>query len=229
MASFKLSAMFSDLRGFWNQNVFSRNHYGSYVKVYAPKPDESSPAQLADRAKFKTVSEKWKTLTEAERIEWKIFSDGIIKKNIFGDPYIPSAFIIFMSCNQNLRLIGLPIIHSPNSNVYIGDIYSFKIDVSDPTPDFWFMDFTGQSVSSDCVYFVYGTPGISAGINYVQSQYRYIGYIPVSSADTYSFFPEYNVLFPAPVSGQKLFLKIRCVNYHSGISGPCIHNSIIIP
>jgi len=229
MASTKLSALFSDIRGFWNENIFSRNHYGSYIKVYAAKPDENSPSQQRFRNLFKPITLLWKNLTEAERIEWDIFADGLIKRNIFGDSYIPTSFNTFMSCNQNIRIIGPPVIRVPNSNVYIGDIHSFKIDVSDPDPNFWFMDFSGQAVSSDCVYFMYATPGVRAGINYVQSQYRYIGYIPVSTTDTYVFFPEYNVLFPAPVSGQKLFLKIRCVNYHSGIAGPPIHNSIIIP
>jgi len=228
MASIKLSAILSDIRGFLQGCTYARNHYGLFMRKSAYPGYMRTPAQATDRDLFQSVTTVWNTLTEEQRQLWATAAAETPKKNCFGDTYFPDGFHLFISCNVNLLLVGLPQISEPVYNNDLSGITGFTLSWSPPPNTAFLIDFGTGGTTQNIRCTIAASPGLNLGINYCQNKYRKISIIPEGSGSQWNFWKEYRDRFGLPVSNTKIFVKIRIINSLSGISGLTLHNSIII-
>jgi hypothetical protein len=97
------------------------------------------------------------------------------------------------------------------------------ISVGTPTYELAFAD-DDASVS----YQIWATPGISAGISFVSSEYRQIGYVAGGGGSPYNFYADYLAKYGAPAIGSKVFCKMVPVNNTSGQKGIASSASTIV-
>ena len=227
MARYKTSGIISEIRGKLNNDIYSRNHSGTYIKGMFTPPDIQSPIQLQYRAKFAELSASWKNLTEDERHSWRVEQTNSFKTNIFGDQYNSSAFHLFLSRNLNLYFANCDLINSPVQNSSTGSIDKFYIyrGILHHRPIN--IGFDNLAVDDDCRYLVFATAGLSAGIYFVRAKYRMIDIIPESTVDGWDVDGQYLSHFPRPAVGSKVFFLLKPINIYSGIAGNSIQSSFI--
>lgn len=227
MAKVKFSALVSDMRNKLNGSVFSKNRAGSYLRNKVTPVNPQSIAQIGVRNTFTTLSQNWRGLTEAQRLSWASQVQGYQKTDIFGDLKTPSALQLYMRLNGNLAAIGVaPIAVAPvpgdspsiDELTVAGDVSSTTLTLTTELAE----------VPDDQAYIVDATPGVSAGKNFVKSEYRQIKVLNVGDVIPANVWTEYVAKFGAPAAGQKIFVRLTPVNIVTGLRGLAIAANCIV-
>ena len=172
MAKF-VSQIVSEIRGSINGVTFSRNRYGLYARSKASPVQPRTPAQTERRAQLTVLSQRWRTLDERLRAEWRALADELNRSDSLGLTYRLSGLQAYLSFNLWRALLTLapqddppPQLTAPNPI----DITDAVLDIADevlnlvftPTP------YTGALA-------IWATAPFSRGINFVApSRYRLI-------------------------------------------------------
>jgi hypothetical protein len=214
----------TDASGKISGSVFSRNRGGKYVRVKVKPVNPRSLAQSHARNRLTTLSQQFRSLTQAQIAAWNGAVDNFPKQNRLGNRTILSGIDLFISLNSNLLNTGNAVILTPplpqavigfNTFSLVETALLFTLSFS-PTP---------SDASTDTL--IYATNGLSPGNNSVKSQYRLIGVMPAASATAFSILAMYTAKFGAPVSGTKIFVSLRPVNNISGQQGVGLDASVI--
>jgi hypothetical protein len=172
MAKF-VSQVYSEIRGSVNGVTYARNRYGLYVRSKASPVQPRTPAQSERRAQLTVLSQRWRTLPESNRAEWRALADELTRSDALGLTYRLSGLQAYLQFNLWRALLGLapqdnppPQLDAPNP-VSIGSVNYSSQDSAlslafTPTP------YTGALA-------VWATAPFSKGINFVApSRYRLI-------------------------------------------------------
>jgi len=114
--------------------VWQRNRYGQYCYPAFVPFNPRSPAQIAVRNVFGTVSKRWRTLTEEQRIIWCAFARRKKSKTRLCQCGPLSGFLYFVKinvalANRGLAQVDLPPEHSEASQRIVASInYSGKFE-----------------------------------------------------------------------------------------------------
>jgi len=229
MANIKFSAILSDVRGKLNGSIFSRNHYGPVIKTtFTPSNPQSTP-QMTERNKVSELAAHWRELSQSQRNAWYLLADELIKKNSVGEKKAPAGYNLFISHNLNLFNCAASEIDDANSDSFVDTFDYFYLTYSAPPTFNINANFPGFTTTLQGIYIIYATPSLSLGIRYVNCQFRKIGVIPAGRVDFYSFSSAYYNVFGFPVSGMRIFVRLRPINSYSGFSGGILQNYIDIP
>jgi hypothetical protein len=106
MAKF-VSQVYSEIRGSVNGVTYARNRYGLYARSKASPVQPRTPAQTARRAQLTVLSQRWRTLDEAIRAEWRNFADEIRRSDTLGQQYRLSGLQAYLQFNLWRALMGL--------------------------------------------------------------------------------------------------------------------------
>ncbi len=226
LASVKYSGMgIVDMAGKVNGTVMSRNKGGSYARVWVKPTNPRSIHQVFQRDQLATLSAGFRGLGQPAISQWNASSVNFPVKNRLGETIHLSGIDLYVALNVNLISIGLPIISVPpvpqdtlgfNTLTMTSVLGVVKL-VFTPTPS----PTTSNSL-------IFATPGLSAGISFVKSQYRLIGFMPHTSASPFDITTMYTTRFGAPIVGTQVFANLRPVNIVSGQQQLGIFAKIII-
>lgn len=214
MALVKFAPLISEVRGAVGQVVFSRNTYSAYVRDRVIPANPNTVAQQTARAFVTTVSQGWSALTEPQRIEWRERAIDFSRKNIFGDETKLSGYNLFCKLNVNRVKLGVGISASPPffDPPFIIKPSSFVVDTVGVT---MVLGWTPAAVATNLLY-IYATPGLSTGINFVDSEYRFIK--AVTSGTSNDIVTAYVAVFGLfPPAGSKVFVRIASIKTLVGI------------
>ena len=106
MARVKFGAMMVDARGKLGGHVFTKARSGATVRTKVTPVNGQTVAQGIARNRLASLSQKWSTLTEAQRLAWNSLAASTGKTNVFGDTYFPSGKNLFVAINSNILLAG---------------------------------------------------------------------------------------------------------------------------
>ena len=128
---FKESAYTPKAHGKLGGNKFSSNRYGPYSSLKPRTNYTYSVAQSRVTGQFGAVTRKWsQNLNQQQLDAWLKLSEKFKKTDSLGNVYVPPPRDIFMSCNINLREIGLPDILDPPENYSVQTYQDFKLEIS---------------------------------------------------------------------------------------------------
>jgi len=172
MAKF-VSQVYSEIRGSVNGVTYSRNRFGLYARAKASPVQPRTPAQAQRRAQLTVLSQRWRTLTESNRAEWRALADELTRSDTLGLTYRLTGLQAYLQINLWRALLGLapqdnppPQLDAPNPVSISSVNYSSQDNALSiaftPTP------YTGALA-------VWATAPFSRGINFVApSRYRII-------------------------------------------------------
>lgn len=108
MATTKLAAPLSGLRGTVGGWTFSANGAGTYAKLWSPPSQPRSPLQQAQRGNLSQLPNEWRALTDAQRTAWNTWAalPAQAQTNSLGDTYYLNGFQWFVKCNTRLMRSG---------------------------------------------------------------------------------------------------------------------------
>lgn len=116
MASIKLSALISDIRGKSNGSYFAKRNN---TIIMANNPFKSGNKQAGKeslqqaRGAVAFISSRWQSIEPTDRIAWNNAAALLTWYTKVGEPYTPTGYQYFNQCNLNLMAQGLPPIVTP--------------------------------------------------------------------------------------------------------------------
>lgn len=223
----KFGAIVVDGRGKIGGHVASKNRYGSYFRTKVSPVNPQSADQTAVRASFTTNSQQWRDLTEAQRAAWIAAVDNFKSTNVFGDVKTPSGSNLYQSLNQNLAGIGEAAISVPPTDLSTPNGTAFTA-ICDDSANTLLLSWTTGAVPAGVTRVVDATPPISPGVSFVKNKYRKITDLPAATATGADVYAAYLAKFGAPVTGQKIALRMKDVSTSTGIASGYYYTTLIV-
>lgn len=215
MAKVKYSALMSDMRGKLNGSVASRNRAGAYLRTKVTPSNPQTVAQVQARSLLATFSQKWKTLTEEQRLAWSGVVDQWSKTNVFGDVVNPTGNTLFTRLNININLAGGAQINVPPLPLGAPALTSIGLDAAF-TGQAMQLNFAATPVPAGMAMYVEATPMMSAGIYNAKAKFRHVVTLPATTADGEDIADAYTAKFGALVAGQKVFVRAKMIRIATG-------------
>jgi hypothetical protein len=226
-AKIKFGQIISEARGSIAGMVFSRNHSGSYIRQKVTPVNPSNPAQTLVRTYLTQLSQDWRDLTAAQKLQWNTQSVAFAKTDIFGDKQTPSGYNLYMSLNLNILNVGGTPISIPPVLEDSFNFTSLSVAISEGggTATLTYAAAIPATVSVE----VFATAPMSAGKEFVKSEYRKIDVILTADVSPFDIATEYIAKFGSVgQEGQKVFFKLVPIVTLSGIRGMGITASAIV-
>jgi len=216
MAKLKFGMIVTEGRNKIGGHVLSKNRAGAYVRTKVTPVNPQSSAQVNVRASIASLASGWRGLTETQRASWNAAVKDYQKTDIFGDKVTPTGFNLYMSLNQNLYNIGVAAISAPPVPAAVSSFTSMSVSIAKGAGT---AEATvAATIPASETVVMYATPGVSAGKDFVKSEYRKIGIFTTGSS--LDFASMYVAKFGAiPTAGTKVFVKCVHVNKTTGQSG----------
>jgi hypothetical protein len=172
MAKF-VSQIVSEIRGSINGVTFARNRFGLYARSKASPVQPRTPAQAQRRAQLTVLSQRWRTLDESNRAEWRALADELTRSDALGLTYRLTGLQAYLQVNLWRALLGLapqdnppPQLAAPSPLTITG--VSFEAD-----SDTLGVDFSPTTYAGAIAF--WATAPFSRGVNFVApSRYRLI-------------------------------------------------------
>ena len=227
MAKIKLQGILADIRGKLNGSVFSKNRGGAYMRTKVTPINPQTIAQGLVRATLTNLSQAWRGLTEAQRSAWNSAVSNFTSTDIFGDIKTPSGINLFNKLNLNLAAISEAPINTPPLAVPVGYFDTLSIAAAAGAGTIA-ATFTSVGGSVDQTVVVEATACMSAGKNFVKSEFRQIGTFAGNAASPQAIGAMYVGKFGAMTAGQKLFIRFKFVDKNTGVAGQYTSASAVV-
>lgn len=107
MARIQFADIISAMSGSVGGATYSRNRYGAYKRLKAMPVNPKTALQQTVRNIFGSLSQRWQSLTPAQRTAWKIFADSVV---LMPGQNRLDAMPEFIRCNAARQQAGLALI-----------------------------------------------------------------------------------------------------------------------
>lgn len=213
-------------RGKIGGHVASQNRSGSYFRTKVTPINRNSASQAGVRERLTGISQSWRGLTEAQRTAWNAAVNDYSRTDIFGDVRNPSGFTLFQRLNNNLSAIGISTISDPPVPESVGVCTAGALTYTVGSPALSLA--LSNTVPADTKVKVFATAPLSAGKNFVKSEFRLITVLAAAATSPANLKTAYETKFGSLGSvGQKIFVQLVCVNSNTGQEGtPSIASAI---
>ena len=223
----KLSGIYSDQCGKLGGSAAARNAAGLYLKNFKIPHNPRTPYQSTERNNFKAMVLQWQYLPYQSQQDWNKLASSTTRTNRVGDSYHPSGQNIFLSCNQNLFMVGRPALLSAPVLPSIPQFTKVSA-VLTSFPSSFTLILSGGVLNSNIFYHFSISRPQSLGKNYLTVQIPQIGFINDSlSSFTYTsaqYLTRFNITL---VSGKSYFVRVVPIDIISGFSGLPLTNRFI--
>ena len=204
----KFGAIVTDGRGKIGGHVASKNRAGAYLRTKVTPSNPNTVAQAQARGVLASLSQGWGQLTDSQRQGWNDAVKEWGKTDIFGDIKNPSGINLFVKLNANLIGAGFPQLSNVPSKMEVPSVIisSASLSVSADDLSIVFDNNTAAGVK----VLVRATPTLSAGVSFVKSQFRVIGY-EVVSGSAFGLLGGYSAKFGVPLVGANIYASVQFV------------------
>jgi hypothetical protein len=184
-------------------------------------------AQSAVRNRFAGFSSGWKSLTQAQRNAWNNAVSDYKSTDIFGDIKVPSGINLYQRLNNVLAACSIAPMLMPPLPSAVDALSSLTLVVDNSSSSVTAT--YAPVIAADHSVMVFATAPLSAGRNFVKSQYRLIDVIVAADVSPVALSAAYIAKFGNVGSvGQKVFVKFVPVNNLTGQQGSAIAASSIV-
>jgi hypothetical protein len=229
MAELITSALVSDMNGKLGMSVIYRRNGKLVQRTKGTISKPRTPSQISCGQAWQALRIQWGSLTDAQRQSWRFAAAQIFFTNNLGSKFHPDGYQLYLKCNTNLKYCGLSYINSFIMPVDAVQLTGIKFQ------DNFDITFTGFTTDLNLYYLIYASKPLSQGITNGKKYLRFIGFIPPSTTNLFNINTLYLALFPAPLTGERIFIMLKPVDKHSGFNGLNIscnsiyNGSVLIP
>lgn len=209
------------MRGKLGNEVFTKNRGGAIARAYVVPTNTITANRTAVRDNWSDAVSLWPSVDSFQLKFWEQLNSRVFGKSSIGNRFKMTTRNLFIKCNYSLLCAGeLPILApDPLSPYYMPKSLAIDVlSVGDIKVTVDFLGF-GNSVPPNHVVVISASPSVSPSINYPRNFFlRTAFFSEFDSLNSVSIFSEYNSIFGAPVSGQKIFFRVTSVNVLNGLS-----------
>ena len=204
----KFGAIVTDGRGKIGGHVASKNRSGAYLRTKVTPSNPNTVAQTQARGILASLSQGWGQLTDSQRKGWNEAVKEWGTTDIFGDIKNPSGINLFVKLNANLSSIGHPFLSDVPAKREVPQTIIVGATLSRATGSLEI--YFSSNLADGYVALVRATPTLSAGVSFVKSQFRVIGYSEVTT-DLVVLSGDYDAKFGTPSVGANIFVSVQFV------------------
>lgn len=231
MALIKLGGGVTDIRGAIGGSVFSRGKGGNIIRKNAKPVNPRSNLQETRRGNAAYLSRYWsKTLTAAQRADWRAYADGSTWTNRLGETITITGNAAFLRLNALLLLIGEAVrAPAPTAMGHAGGI-TIAFDAETDTTNIEFEEPGGawdKDLDDDWVIFFQPLP-VEAGRARGTRGYRYIGEVEGDSGTAPTFPLDVTAAYTM-VAGQNVTIKAVHIDPDFRVSSPVFQTEAAAP
>jgi hypothetical protein len=223
----KISPLFDALSGKMGNIVASNGRGGSYLRARVIPANPNSTSQVTARNRITTLSQAWSGLTENQRTQWNNSVSEWKSTGIFGDKLTPSGFNLYMQLNANLAVIGVAAMTVPPAKAAVAALTTLsatQVHAGATT-----LTFTATPAPAGSSYIIEATEPMSAGRNFVGSQYRVLEVMAAAQTSPRVITTVYAAKFGGPGNaGEKVFFRVRAINSTTGQAGGTLTCSAVV-
>lgn len=212
------------LSGRASGNVYARN--GRVRGMTVPKLVQNSNTQRV-RSMFGTNSSSFRSLTADQIKAWNEAS-GFATVDRFGNEVNLTGKTLFVSLNQNLKLVGAAPITSPPTPV--GVIGLTMLDAQpDATNGDFIVDFLATPVPAGSAMLISATAPVSKTITRPgRSAFRVVVVKPAATPTNFDLWNDYIARFGTPAVGTRIFVRAIIVSTVTGQASASIVTDAIV-
>ena len=216
MALFTPSPIMNELRKKASSDVFSKNHYGGFIRKRVKGTNPKSVKQLNVRAAMSELSKAWKGLSQAVRDGFTAFGSGLIQKNRLGQNISYTGEVWWIKLNQILVAIGGTTLSAAPSSSATPPALMVVPTVTATSGSALGITYT-TFAGSNTVGLILASKPLSQGKTY-NSNYRIVGTTVAADAGVKDLTAGYTAAFGRlPVTGEKVFVKILMSDKTTGL------------
>jgi hypothetical protein len=229
MAKF-VSQVYSEIRGSVNGVTYARNRFGLYARAKASPVQPRTPAQTERRAQLTTLSQRWRTLDESARAEWRALADELTRSDTLGLTYRLTGLQAYLQFNLWRALLRIPIQDNAPPQLDAPSPISISLVNVDPNDELLEVGFTPTPYAGAIA--IWATAPFSRGINFVApSRYRIVNVVKPAAfggniTSPQSFGDEYRNKFGIRIGelvGKRIAVAVTPVSYRAattaGVAG----------
>lgn len=204
-----------DGRGKINGHVASKNRSGAYARTKVTPVNPQTAFQLAARSLLTSLSQGWRSLTEAQRAAWNGAVSSFARTDVFGDLRNPTGKNLYTALNTNLTNVGASTITDPPLPQGAGTVTAGALVMTNGGAKT--IAHTGDTVGHQIL--VWATPAVSAGRSFLKNEYRLIKVFAGGTGSPENIAAAYVARFGEPAVGTKVGVKLVSVNDTTGEMG----------
>lgn len=208
----QFGALVVDGRGKIGGHVASRNRSGAYLRTKVTPVNPSTLAQQEVRNRLASLSQGWRSLTQAQRDAWDAAVSDYARTDIFGNLRNPTGKNLYLRLNANLLSVGAATISVPVAPQGADPIIAGALAATDtPTMTIGLSGGTAGNYVQ-----IWATAPQSQGKSFVKSEYRLINSDDADATSPIDIQAAYTAKFGAQAVGTKVFVKLVAVNGSTG-------------
>jgi hypothetical protein len=219
VATIKLGALASDIRGSIGGTVFSRNGGGAYAKQRVKGTNPNSAGQQLSRSIMSSMIAAWAALDAAVRTDWATYASNVTLINRLGDAINVSGFNMYCRTRAITEKLGLTMPAAAPTLMTLAEqdpTIAVVADVSDGTLAITFDNTLGWAGEVGGELLVYQGLPQNSTVNSYDGPFKYAGKIdgavvPPTTGETV------DSLYTLAV-GQKVFCQFRILRADGRLS-----------
>jgi hypothetical protein len=211
----KFGMIVVDGRGKLGGHVLSKNRGGAYARTKVTPVNPQTTYQLTARNLLTTLSQGWRSLTQAQRDGWNAAVQSFQRTDIFGDLRTPTGKNLYTRLNTNLSNISEPLIDDAPLPAGGGEVVAGTLVMTNGGAKT--IAHSGSTAGHNVQ--VWATPGVSAGKEFLKNDYRLITIFAGGGASPNDFSAAYEARFGEPAIGTRVGVKLVSVNATTGENG----------
>jgi hypothetical protein len=225
MAKVLFTAFMADARGKVNGTVFSKNRGGAYTRTKVSPSNPQTTYQTTVRQRLASFSASFRGLTALQIVAWNNAVNDFLTTNVFGNTVKKTGLQLYVGLNSNIDLVGGTPLASPPAPVEISTLTASINTLTNAA----FTVALG-SITTDEYYVIEATPSVSPGRNFLKNEFRVVTTVvgtgsPIAAQN---IFAAYSAKFGAPVTGQRLNIRVKVVNSLTGQAGIPVMDTQIV-
>ena len=227
MASIKLGAYVTEIRGKVGGTVFSKSANGSYTKNFSKPVNTNTGRQQTVRGLFSQVSQYWRQLSDEEREAWAAAAPEFPYQNRVGETstYTGSQLFAKLNMARFQQDPGAEYMTNPPSPSSLTAIYSAVATLATDSPN---VNITitingGTGLGAGQLAYVMATRGLSQGVYRPKDNvFKLLGSFAVSNAGVVDTPAQvlldaaYIAKFGVPATGSAVWFKLMTFEPETG-------------
>lgn len=220
MAIVKYNTFVSELRGKIGGIVASDGAYGPYLRAKVTPYNPQTTYQQIVRGRVEVVSQAWSTLASNLRSAWEDLALQCKRTNVFGAIAALTGFNCFMKINCNRLMMAQAQLTTAPDFVLPTPLTSLTL--STPGAASVSFVFAPSPVPTGNVLVSRATPGMSQGVSFVKSEFRFMKIHAAAQATPQNIFTEWSEHFGDVADDDKIFIEVFPMLVASGLPGPVL-------
>ena len=217
MAKTRLGVMVGGASGALGSTVFSRNRYGTYVRLWA-KPTLSTTAYAqAAKNTLAAMSQRWAGLTAIQKLAWETWAQENPVVDRLGDKRVLTGHTAQVQINARLDKIGASLLDLPPVGDPPDSLTSFSFAWTIGAPDTCILTFAATPLPANTHLWVYGCKSGSTGRTYVENWMRQFYISPAAQATGVDIYSEFEARFGDVQAGETVFLRAFVIDDLTGL------------